>query len=387
MNTLKRWIHLKKFWAFVVAPLVFFLLLAVVLDPIVEWRTREAMKLVFPGYVVTFSDASLQPLKLNYRLTHLKVMKESAGGLKEPYIYIDEMEMGIYGKELLQFQLVATMELEKVRLNLIAAEAKSEEQLDTGIPDFSDRLTKALPLTVDRVEVRDLEVMFTDKTNADFPKVWLHAFDGTLENLATRAALARGTPTTIAMSGKIQKTGEVSIYLTADPLAKGLFFAGRAKLENVELNEFSKIMTSKSGLSVSEGTLDLFAEFDCRAGKLSGGIKPVLKNVKVVQGKPGLRNLIKAVLADTAVNIFSDRVGDRDAVATVIPISGDINKPDIQLWPAVAGVIRNAFVLGVSESFERLPPPKAERKEGVLDQVIDALDKSAVPEAQPDQKT
>jgi len=108
-----------------------------------------------------------------------------------------------------------------------------------------------------------------------------------------------------------------------------------------------------------------------------------LKNVEVVQGKPGIKNKIKAVLADAAVHLVSDRVGDRQAVATVIPISGDINAPDVQIWPTIAGVIRNAFVIGVSESFERLPAPKANHDQSPLGIIKDALDKKEGPKQQP----
>jgi len=383
VSAAKRFFQTKKFWALVLTPIILFLLVFYGLDPVVEWQTRERLKIFEPQYVVTFEDARLQPTKLNYALTHLKIMKQSAGGNKDPYVYIDKIEFGVYGREVLHLHLVATMEINKLRVNLIAADSKSEEQLDTGIPDFQEKLSGVFPLTVDRVELKDAEIMFTDKTNKDFPKVWIHALDGTLENLATRAALSRGEPTSIAISGKIQDTGELSAFITADPLAKGLFFAGRAMVNNFELKEISGVMASKSGLTVEQGTLDLFAEFDCRAGKLSGGIKPVLKNVEVVQGKPGIKNKIKAVLADAAVHLVSDRVGDRQAVATVIPISGDINAPDVQIWPTIAGVIRNAFVIGVSESFERLPAPKANHDQSPLGIIKDALDKKEGPKQQP----
>ena len=83
MATGKRWYQLKKFWAIVLTPIVLFVLVFFGLDPLVEWRTREALKIFEPQYVVTFEDASLQPLKLNYALTHLKIMKQSAGGNAE----------------------------------------------------------------------------------------------------------------------------------------------------------------------------------------------------------------------------------------------------------------------------------------------------------------
>jgi hypothetical protein len=373
----------KKYWVPPLILLVLFLGLAIALDPIVEWQTRERLKMLEPRYQVTFENASLHPLRLKYVLEGLKIERRSAGGDALPYVQVERLEAGLYGRELLHLHLVLNITVDKPRLNLIAAKQETEQQLDPKIPDLSEKLAEAIPLTVDRIQVRDAAVLFTDKTKPEFPNIWVHKVDATLENLSTRAALARGEPTALAVSGTLQESGELSAFLTADPLAKGLFFAGRASIANFELKELSKTMASETGVSVSEGTLDLFAEFDCRAGKLEGGIKPVLKNIEVVKGKPGLGNAVKAVLADAAVNVLSDRVGDRDAVATVIPLRGDITSPGVQLWPAVIGVIRNAFVIGVSESYARLPPVE-DAKANPVKQVIEGLDKKNSPKARPE---
>lgn len=373
----------KRYWLPPLIILVLIVIFSVALDPIVEWQTRVRLGKVFePRYEVSFEDASVNLFKLTYVLKKLEVKRRSAGGDKLPYMSAERIEAGIYGKELLHGHLVLNAQIDKGRLNLIAAKEEKEQQLDPKIPDFADKLAEAIPLTVDRIQIRKSALLFTDKTNEDFPKVWIHEVDGTLENLATRAALARGEPTSIAISGTLQESGQLSLFLTADPLAKGLFFAGRANVQNFDLKEMSNAMASETGLTASEGTLDLFAEFDCRAGKLEGGIKPVLKNVKVQKAKPGLGNAIKAAIADVAIKVFSDRVGDREAVATVIPLRGDITKPGIQLWPAVVGVLRNAFVIGVSESYSRLPPP--EEKKGPIKQLIEGLDKDKSPPAKPE---
>jgi hypothetical protein len=53
----------------------------------------------------------------------------------------------------------------------------------------------------------------------------------------------------------------------------------------------------------------------------------------------------------------------------------------------VMGVVRNAFVEGLTESFARLPPPEAPKKEGVIDQIKHAIQRKAgPPEAQPESK-
>lgn len=375
------WRHHKRYWVPPLVLVALYLLVFFGLDPLVEWRTRKALELFEPRYHVTFEDASLQPTKFNFALTGLKITRQSAGGEQLPYVQVGRAEVSVYGRELLHFHVVARIDVDQPRLNLISAKREAEEQLDPKIPDLAAKLEALLPLKVDRVQVRDAAMLFTDKTNEDFPQVWVHDVDLVLENLATRAALARGEPTTLALSGTLQDSGEISAFLTADPLAKGLFFAGRAKVTNFKLEELSRVMASESGLAASEGSLDLFAEVVCRAGKVRGGVKPVLKDLKVVQGKPGLGNKLKAWLADSAVKLLSD--GDRAALATVVPIRGDLTSPDLQLWPAVAGVLRNAFVIGLTEGYAQLQQPDAEKKESVPEQLIEGLDKKKRPEAQP----
>ena len=95
---------------------------------------------------------------------------------------------------------------------------------------------------------------------------------------------------------------------------------------------------------------------------------------------------IKAALADVAVKILSDRVPGRNAVATIIPIHGDIDKPDVQMWPTILAVLRNAFVEGLSASLSNLPPPQAGKKEGIITQARRTLSKGKHPpvKAQPE---
>jgi hypothetical protein len=49
-------------------------------------------------------------------------------------------------------------------------------------------------------------------------------------------------------------------------------------------------------------------------------------------------------------------------------------------------VIRNAFVRGVSDSLQGLPPPKAKEQQSTLEQARRALGKGRPPRAQPEGK-
>jgi hypothetical protein len=67
-----------------------------------------------------------------------------------------------------------------------------------------------------------------------------------------------------------------------------------------------------------------------------------------------------------------------------VPIEGDLSDPQIQLWPALFGVFRNAFVQGIGEAFSHLPPPRAGEPQNVIEQANTALDQQAgLPKEQP----
>ena len=156
------------------------------------------------------------------------------------------------------------------------------------------------------------------------------------------------------------------------------------ELRGWKLAELYDFEEPKAKLQTPKGTLDVFAEFKARDGAISGGVKPVLKNVEVKPTESTLSNRLKAWLADEGLHLFSDRVPGRNAVATVVPIEGRLDKPDVQLWPSVLGVVRNAFVEGLSAGYMRLPPPMAEQKQGVITQAGQAVKKNeGPPKAQP----
>jgi len=153
-------------------------------------------------------------------------------------------------------------------------------------------------------------------------------------------------------------------------------------LRTAELYDF---IEARTNLHAPEGSIDLFVEFQARNGVITGGVRPVLKNVKIKPDDDGIGDRLKAWAADKALDLFSDRVPDRNAVATTIPIKGRVTDPQAQLFPTAMGIIRNAFVEGVTSGFARLPPPEAPKKEGVIDQIKHAVQKQAgPPKAQPE---
>jgi hypothetical protein len=249
--------------------------------------------------------------------------------------------------------------------------------------DLAEMLHKITPLEVDHIDVLDGQMAFIDVSRKERPELWLHELQLSVENLTTRVHMADGRPVLLTASGILARSGKLSIFITAEPFETGLTFSGRAAVIGLETSELYRFIEPATKMQAPQGTIDIFVEFDCRNGELTGGIKPVLKNVKIRSTRKNPFTVIKAWAADLAIKMFSDRVEQRNAVATVIPIKGKLTGPDIQLWPTIFGVVRNAFVEGLTTGYSHLPPVTAPEKQGVIKQGVDALTSSKPPRAQP----
>ena len=266
------------------------------------------------------------------------------------------------------------------------AAAKGKDKEKDGAPELIDlatELRKITPLDVDHIDIVDGQVAFVDVSRKERPELWLHDLQLSVENLTTRVHLTKGRPALLTATGTLANSGTVSIFVTADPFEKGLTFSGRASVVGLRTAELYKFIEPATKMQAPHGTIDIFVEFDCRNGALTGGVKPVLKNVEIRPDGHGPWTALKAWASDLALRIFSDRVQERNAVVTVLPIKGSLTAPDLQLWPAIFGVMRNAFVEGLTSGYAFLPPSTAPKKQGVLKQGVDALTGSAPPKAQP----
>lgn len=371
--------------AVAIAALAAVLVLArLALDPLVTWRTRKVLN-GLRGMRGTFADVEVNVHDLSYAIRGLRIQKVTAGGDAVPFFEARYARFGLYWKQLVRGHIVADIELLDPRLNLIQAKKQEEEkgQEIQETPKLGNRLAKLAPFRVDRLEVKGGELRWIDAREPERPALRLHGIEATLENFASRPALAKGEPTVLAARGTLQDSGRVSVFATADPLAKTLTFAGQAELAGLRLVELSDFLAAKSGIKPEQGELDLAVRFRAEDGRLTGGLRPVVKDASTKPAEKGLGAKLKSALADLSLRIFSDDVPGRDAVATTIPIVGRVDDPQVQAVPTILGVLRNAFVRGLEFGMQGLPPPKAKKPETVVKQARRALSPRGGTRAQP----
>jgi hypothetical protein len=364
------------------------ILIRLVLDPIATYETRKALHSL-EGFDGALAGAHVTVVPPGYTVTHLKVVERPAeesnpASARAPLLYVDRAEVRVSGRELLRGHLVASLRVERPKINLPPAAKRPAAKEAARAPDLSAQLAQVPPLRVSRVEVLDGQLLFRANEGHERPRLWIHKLDLTAQNLGTRRQESQGRPVTVSAHGTVAHSGDLTLFVSADPLARPWSFAGEASLRGLRASDLYAFLAAKTDLQASQGTVEIFATFESRDGAINGDVKPVLKNIELSSAQAGLWPRTKAWLADKAVELNSDRVPGRNAVATTIPIRGKFSDPEIQFVPAVLGVVRNAFVAGLESGFANLPPPSADEKQNLWSQTKEAVQKNAgPPKAQP----
>jgi hypothetical protein len=358
-------------------------IIRLILDPIAAHYAREKLD-GGEGFRADFSRLHISIIPPAIELANLKVIEDPGGKWEDPIYYFEKIRTSIYWREVLRGHLVADVEVDNPKLLLIS---RHEKKSGKKAGSIADQLRAMSPLRIDRLEVHDGELLIARGTGDKAAELWIHDAELLAENMATRKALMEGEYSKLRGHATVQRSGKVKLAINMDPWAKSLTFSGKASLEDLELRELYAFTRDRTDLRATQGQIDLFADLRARGGVLSGGVKPVLKNVEVESARPGLGDKIKAALTDAAIHLASNEEDGDEKVATVVPLKGKVSDVHAQMVPTILGVVRNAFVQGLSSGFANLPPKTAEKKEGVLKQTWQALKKGdGPPDAQPEQQ-
>lgn len=328
------------------------LVVLVVRQPLARYATHRALSSI-PGWQADTSDAHISFFPLVYTVSRVHLVPEDKS---LPIFYVERLDTGVFWGDLLRGHLNAWANLEHLKMTFFL--------IPIVIPDIAAMLRQVMPIAIQRLQLKNGEITVAlrhsrsddpEKPEGVGPQLWFHDLEATGEGLATRPELEHHA-TTLALRSTVAHSGTVSAFVTVDLLSPdALTFSGQLQLVGLHLSDLDSVL-QPTGLKIS-GTFDLIARFGCDHGKLVGGLQPVLKNGAVKALSPDLGKQLEAALGDSAVELLSDRVPGRNAVSTIIPIHGTLNKPKLDVWTAVTGVLRNAFVVGLRETLQQLPAP------------------------------
>src|SRR5205814_718109 len=119
-------------------------------------------------------------------------------------------------------------------------------------------------------------------------------------------------------------------------------FDMKAELKNLNLVKLNDFLKAYGNFEVKEGRVGIYTEFAAKNGEFGGYVKPIIKNIKVVEGTGGLKQRIWELFVGASSKILKNPSAQQ--IATKVDIQGRFDDPAINTWRAVSYLLRNAFV-------------------------------------------
>jgi hypothetical protein len=148
-------------------------------------------------------------------------------------------------------------------------------------------------------------------------------------------------------SGRLELEGEI------DPFKEQPTFHMKTRLEKLRIAQLNDFLRAYVNADAEKGTLSLYSEVDAENGAFEGYIKPLIEDLDILKWKKEDERPIEKLwegLVGAVAAVFKNYPHDR--LATRIPLEGRFDRPDINAWEAVFGVLRNAFIQALRHGLE-----------------------------------
>ncbi len=218
--------------------------------------------------------------------------------------------------------------------------------------NFRNLLNDFIPLKVNRFEVFDGDLHYTDNTSKPKIDVALkqtHILALNLSNVTNDKVALPSTVTANAFAYE----GTITFDMKLNALNVHPTFDLNAELKNTNLVLLNDFLKAYGNFDVHKGNFGLYTEMAARDGKFKGYVKPIIKDLKVVglEDKPDnfFNKVWEQIVGATGVILKNPK---EEQVATKVAMEGDFKNPKTNTLDAIWEVLRNAFVQALMPSID-----------------------------------
>lgn len=321
-----------------------------------------------PGYDGHIEEVDIHLWRGAYAIHGLEFVKleksRKTGEVQRvPIFSADTVHIAVEWGELMRGALVGQIELYHPVVNILAGPAKKEE--GRTVDDFIERFRELTPLNVNRLAVVDGEMHFRNYAAEPDVDIYMHDIDLVVRNLTNSAAISETLAATASGTGRAMRSGNFHVELRFDPFEKRPTYDLAFELKNLNLPELNTYLRHYLGVVARDGKFSLYAESTAREGWFRGYVKPIVKDLDILQIKQDKKSVgetIKAFFVKIIAQVFENK--SKEQLATKIEFSGRFDDPQISIWQAVVEFLRNAFTEALTPGLEGSVSPAQAGKQG-----------------------
>jgi len=303
------------------------------------------------GYI---EDIDLALIRGAYKINDIYINKvDDKGNVTAHFFKAPVIDLSVEWRAIFEGKVVAEVEFEHPVVNY-TKDANVGEQAPEDSADFIQLVKDFVPLDINRFKVNNGEVHYIDPASSplvDVPLTAIYIEGRGLTNEPKEGVLL---PATIDMSASLYDGG-MNIGVKLDPLNKQPTFDLNGKLTKTQLIYLNPFFTEYANFDLKEGTMEMATEFAAKEGKFTGYVKPIIKDLDIVQFEKEEGNIAQIAweaLVGSVAEVFQNQ--RKEQLASKITINGRFTEPDVALFNAIISVLKNAFVRALQPAVENV---------------------------------
>lgn len=308
--------------------------------PFVVKNYVNSVLAAIPGYHGYVQDIDLSLLRGAYVIDSLTLKRLDATS-EVPFLSIPKTDISIAWGTLFKGKIVSELFLTAPEF-IYVFEDQESESADPDFDDWTKALTGIIPIDINKMVISDGKMAFV-QLSAD-PNIDLHFDNVNLNATNLRNVIQKelnlpsaihATATSIGQ-GKVKLNGKMNLVKKIPDMDITFSLEGASA---TALNDFTKHYAE---VDFESGSFNLYSEIAIADGYLTGYVKPLLKDAKLIGEGDGFLN----VLWEGFVGFFKFLLKNKgnNTLATNVPLEGDLNNVEGKVWPTIFNTIKNGWV-------------------------------------------
>lgn len=345
----------KRKWKIILLSFVLLLIIVRLIMPylILKYANKTLSELKeYRGHV---EDIDLALIRGAYQIKGIKLEKvDSVTNETDsiPFFECPQIDLSVQWAAILKGAIAGELLVENPVLNFVKGKHKNED-VKADTTDFKDVLKKMMPLTINHFEITNGQIHYIDKFSSPKLDVAMKNLFVTADNLSNvNDSSNKVLPAKLVADCEIYG-GTFNLNVDFNAFEKQPTFDLNARVKNVNMVLLNDFFRAYGKFDVKKGNFGLYTEFAAKNGAFKGYVKPILKDLDIVQWNKEEGSL-KQTLWETVVAGVAEILQNqkKEQLATKVPIEGKFADPNTGLWTAINYVLRNAFVYALKPSVD-----------------------------------
>lgn len=314
-----------------------------------------------PGYSGHVEDVDLHIYRGAYAIDGL-VLKEEAAKEEdttqnEPLLRIRRIDLSVEWKAIWKGALTGEVMLDHPQLSFTAQkEPQPQEETNTEEAEhWSETIKSLMPLTINEFKIADGSMTYKDPYAQPRVDVRLDDFTFIATNLTNVDKNAERLPSDLFVTGKTTGGGALKAEGKINFLKEIPDLDINMELTGVDLKALNNFIKAYGKIDIERGRFSLYSELKMLNGELDGYLKPFFEDLKILNWEKDRKEdgFFRAVW-EAIAGLVAEGVENqpRDQVATQVPIKGNVNQPETDVWQTVVNILKNAFIEAFNKGIE-----------------------------------